>query len=876
MSSWWDRVADLVERARALPEGEREAFLEEACAGDESLRRDAAMVLGSDAPDEFLEPAEHVLPAGHELGGFTLLRPVGRGGMGVVYLARQAGLREAAALEERLAAVKVFPRTRERDPQGYERFLREAEAATSLQHAGLVGVLASGESEGVAWYAMPYIEGHDLHVELERQRSVLAGAEPTGPLILPPHGSERYVTEVVERIADVADAVDYVHRRGVIHRDLKPRNLLLDRAGTLRIADFGLAKILSMATLTATNQNLGTPYYMSPEQARAIKNPVDERSDIYSLGVVLFEMLSLKNHVVGRSAEEIIRNIATGATLRLGQEAPRTPRDLVVICEKALSVRPADRYPTASALAADLRHVLHREAIDARPPTTWQRARNWTLRHPVAVVATGLVLIALFGGAWWSSYNVQQQRVDDWSARLEAALALDDWRGAEALAADARFAVNDMRARGEVPYELAELVGRFDARLAQDKQDRVASAQEHIARGKGGPIAGTGAEPYIAPPYPPAIVEGLLEASQALSVHPADPELSALTLFAVPLRIELADFAPHAGASGPARAYGWQLDPVREEYGPRRDFGELPVELALPPGDWRFAVELPGVGFSEYDRDFALGFDPEPIVARVHAEADVTTGCVLLPAATLTLDEPRELGCTLVKREVDVAPVWFRETEVSNGEYLEFLRDTQRRAPSGWREVGYPDGDDVDHDTAWRALPGVDDFEQFARLPMVALGDADAVAYAEWAGLRLPTHHELEYALRGAEMRRTPPAGAHIDGQDTSPVMGAAAHWQQYLTEALPVASGQRLAPHGLFHIFGNVRELTSSKASVRVQGGRRLVTFDRDRIEMGGAWDARATSDELYDHWLSEISETRVDYQAGLRCVRSAALPNN
>ena len=114
MTSWWDRVADIVEQARVLPVEQRPAFLDEACGDDAALRRDVETVLGNTPPGDFLEPAEKILPAGHQLGEFTLLRPVGRGGMGVVYLARQRALREAAALDERLAAVKVFPRTRER------------------------------------------------------------------------------------------------------------------------------------------------------------------------------------------------------------------------------------------------------------------------------------------------------------------------------------------------------------------------------------------------------------------------------------------------------------------------------------------------------------------------------------------------------------------------------------------------------------------------------------------------------------------------------------------------------------------------------------------------------------------------------------------
>lgn len=876
MSSWWDRVADLVDQARALPVGEREAFLDSACGDDDTLRRDVSAVLGATPPESFLEPMESALPPGTELGEFTLLRLIGRGGMGVVYLARQRGLREAAALGERLAAVKVLPPERALDKVSYERFLREAEAATSLQHPGLVAVLASGESDGTLWYAMPFVEGHDLHVELDRQRALLAGQPAAGELILPPFGAERYITAAVEAMAAVADAVDHAHRRRVIHRDLKPRNLLLDRDGSIKITDFGVAKFLSMETLTLTDQHIGTPHYMSPEQARAIQNPVDERTDIYSMGVVLFELLSLKHHVRGRSVNEIIRNIASGETLRLDEAAPRTPRDLVIICGKALATRPADRYPSAAAFAADLRCVLHREAISARPPSRWQRLRSWGRRHPVRVVSAALVLLAVLGGMWWSEFRAEAERAADWTRRVEAALALSDWRGDEAVAADARAAVADMRARGAVPYELAELVGQFDARLAQDLAERVERARQLIARGKGGELPDTGGgEPYIAPPSPPVIVEGLLEASRGLTLHPEDSALSALTLFAVDLRLELDASAPaHAAASGPARAWALRRDPVDDSLGARRALGELPLSVSLGPGDWRFVVELPGVGFAEYDRDFALGSEPAPIQVRVLPEAELAAGRALLPAATLVLDEPRELGCTLSRREVRVASLWVSETAVSNAEYLAFLTETRRLPPQVWIDVGYPDGADTDHASAWRSLPGID--ESFLELPATGMGYDAMQAYAEWAGLRLPTHHELEYIVRGDGMRRGLPAGAHVDGESRSLAVGPQARFAQYLAQVRGVRSGVAQPPHGLFHGYGNVLEMTSSKVSVLADMSRRLVTLHDNRISMGGAWDSRARSDVAQNHWLSHVSGTRAGAPVGFRCVRSAAPPQS
>ena len=256
------------------------------------------------------------------LGDFEILRELGRGGMGVVYEARQVSL-------NRNVALKVLSGGFGLTPKAVDRFHREAEAAAKLHHTNIVPVYATGEHDGTHFYAMELIDGPSLDrvIKQLRQASKQTAAsessdqpnsphlEATGPYVGDSDPAQaltssalcsgsRYFDTVARMIADVADALDHAHKNGVIHRDIKPSNLLLSSSGRLSINDFGLARMLEQPGMTMTGEFVGTPAYMSPEQVTAGRIQLDHRTDIYSLGATLYELLTLEPPFRGKSRQK--------------------------------------------------------------------------------------------------------------------------------------------------------------------------------------------------------------------------------------------------------------------------------------------------------------------------------------------------------------------------------------------------------------------------------------------------------------------------------------------------------------------------------------------------------------------------------------------
>jgi serine/threonine protein kinase len=333
------------------------------------------------------------------LGDFRLLREVGRGGMGVVYEAEQISLRRRVAL-------KVLPFAAALDPRHLQRFLNEAQAAAWLHHANIVPVYAVGCDRGIHYFAMQYIDGQSLADVITGLRQGAtpvvedAGDAQVGARTVAPQMTGRSArgSEFFHGMArlgiQAAEALDHAHQQGVIHRDIKPANVLLDSAGHLWIADFGLARCPAGPGLTATGDVLGTLRYMSPEQALAKRALVDHRSDIYSLGVTLYEAVTLEPAYSGRDREELLRQIAAGDPLPPRRVNPEVPFDLETVLLKAMAREPEARYATAQELADDLRRFLDGRPVLASRPTLMERASRWVRRHwqAVAAAAAGLVL----------------------------------------------------------------------------------------------------------------------------------------------------------------------------------------------------------------------------------------------------------------------------------------------------------------------------------------------------------------------------------------------------------------------------------------------------------------------------------------------------
>jgi serine/threonine protein kinase/Flp pilus assembly protein TadD len=383
-------------------------------------------------------------PVAGVLGDFRIIREVGRGGMGVVYEAEQVSL-------GRRVALKVLPFAATMDPRQLQRFHNEARAAASLDHPHIVHVHAVGCERAVHFYAMQFIEGQTLAAMIADLRR--AGGQPVAPeaQATTPHvpgqaepaapsadtapraaaSTERtrldraHFRRVAELGIQAAEALDHAHRVGIVHRDVKPANLLVDERGGLWVTDFGLAHIQSDARLTMTGDLVGTLRYMSPEQASAQRVVIDHRTDVYSLGATLYELLTLEPAFRGNDRQELLRQIAFEEPVRPRRVNRAIPAELETIVLKAMEKNPAERYATAKELADDLRRWLADEPIRARPAGVVRRVRKWGQRHRPAVVATAVVLalaLVLLGGAagWLIQWHAAAE--DKVQEALEAAV----------------------------------------------------------------------------------------------------------------------------------------------------------------------------------------------------------------------------------------------------------------------------------------------------------------------------------------------------------------------------------------------------------------------------------------------------------------------
>ncbi len=346
--------------------------LEEALAGLEFIHRAA--------------PANPKAPV--QLGDFRILREIGRGGMGVVYEAEQVSLKRRVAL-------KVLRYGPVADEVAMQRFQREAETVGRLHHTNIVPIFAIGADDGVRYYAMQFIEGRDLG------RVALDMRSQSGALDF-------------RRIADwglqASDALAHAHHRGVIHRDIKPSNLILDPENRIWLTDFGLARRRDDISLSLTGALLGTPRYMSPEQAAAARTPIDHRTDLYSLGATLYELVTGKPIFEAASAHEVIAKILHTEPVPPRVLAPDVPRDLETILLKCLAKEASRRYPTAQALTEDLRAFVAGRPIAARRPHALERTVRWVRQHRRLVTTAALsgaasVLLAAAGVRAAKSYT---------------------------------------------------------------------------------------------------------------------------------------------------------------------------------------------------------------------------------------------------------------------------------------------------------------------------------------------------------------------------------------------------------------------------------------------------------------------------------------
>src|SRR5881275_1178714 len=354
------------------------------CVLESALGMSSEAVAGvADAANEKLA-AGHVAPASKkagqvaellgELGDYELLEDVGRGGQGVVFRARQKRL-------NRTVALKVISLGQWASKAHLKRFRLEAEAAAKLEHPGIVPIHEVGERDGSCYFSMKFIEGGQLDEVVRR--------------------APMSIRQAVELIVKVARTVHYAHEHGILHRDIKPGNILLDQKGEPHLTDFGLARLVeSESSVTQTLDVLGTPSYMAPEQAVGNNAAVSSATDVYGLGAVLYQLLTGQPPFAGGATYETIKLLLDTEPKQPRLLNPKIDRDLSTICLKCLEKDPKRRYSSALALGEDLERWVKHEPIQARRTGILTRGKKWMRRNPTSVLL-GASLIALAAGAAW-------------------------------------------------------------------------------------------------------------------------------------------------------------------------------------------------------------------------------------------------------------------------------------------------------------------------------------------------------------------------------------------------------------------------------------------------------------------------------------------
>jgi serine/threonine protein kinase/formylglycine-generating enzyme required for sulfatase activity len=779
------------------------------------------------------------------LGDFRILREIGRGAWGVVFLAEQVSL-------HRLVALKVLGAPLAQSYRTVERFRREAEIAARLRHPNLVAVYATGEGGGYCYYAMEYVRGVTLSHVLQRLRErdirslgdvdLLAMVRETAspdaweglegetprPEVLRHAG---YFGAVARIASEIADGLAYAHGKGVTHRDVKPQNILLDVRGTPQIADFGLAKEVGQESLSITGDLMGTPYYMSPEVAMAGRIKADHRTDIYSLGVTLFEMLTLAVPFTGRTSQEVLRRILFEPPPSPRRLNPAIPRDLQVIVLKAMEKDPDHRYGSAAEFAEDLRRFLRFEPIHARPPGAMTVTMRYLKRHRAGALATAATVVAAFG-------VVLALRAEARAARL----------GAELASAEASLEAGDLGA-------------------AERQFERIVAARPESDRARAGLEA---TERRIEEEVSRLTREGEGHLERKEYSHAARAFERAFALREEARLRALVDEAhglfPLAVTSEPSGAQVF-LHPVDEVTGrvlTGSEVGSTPLTLErLPLGRYRIVVEKEGFGFGEYSVEVRRQEESRALHAPLRPTREVIQGMVPVPGGVYPVGREvgvsRAVGFVLLPQQVSVPAFYIDPNEVTNGEYARFVEATGHRPPRTWPGPLPPEGQ--------------------GRIPVSGVDWKDAKAYAEWAGKRLPTEVEWEIACRGPSGNLYPWGNEPVEGAanlgtiDRTLAEGAVSIAVPIMGSALAVGSKPGdCTSLGIFDLAGNLEEWVwdpwASRAGFQEDDPRSA--SPENRVLRGGSfasspsWGGRCTDrgPALAGQW---------DKDVGFRCAKSA-----
>jgi hypothetical protein len=484
---------------------------------------------------------------------------------------------------------------------------------------------------------------------------------------------------VCELVAALADALQFAHQNGIIHRDVKPRNILVDRDGAPHLADFGLAKDIEDDSLSGTGDIIGTLPYMSPEQAAAKRAPIDQRTDVYSLGVVLYELLTLRRPFDGDSVHEIVMKITLRDPARVRSLNRAVPRDLETICIKAMEKVPARRYSSAGELAADLRRFLAHESIIARPPSLLEIGRRRVQRHKVLVALVVVAVVAALSSAAVTAANNLERQLEPLRALAkEPDLALVDAQRLAKEVEDARKLLKQKgTSLGADQALLAVLVERIEQLGKEWKKHGLAERAR---------FCDPGAAPLVGPVGPAGGPDAYWSMEQAIArlrdasmLLPLDDELKRFA----DVRSSLPRIRVTCDQVG-ARVRLRRIEPDGS-IGALQELGAVPIDdLSVPPGFYRIVVEKPEVGFAELTRYLDRPGRLYDLRARIRPTASVVAEQMAsIPAGEAWFgDSTPHSDAIVARRRVHSHAFWIDLAEVSNAQYRAFLQDSGYPPPA--------------------------------------------------------------------------------------------------------------------------------------------------------------------------------------------------